>query len=117
MGASVYAGVDLMRRTINAVLYLLGFRRYGCERGLVYWYRDARDNNKKDDVSTFLYFHGIAPGGHAPYVPMLLLGILTGRQSWKNRNVFLFENRPISYALCFDALTEDDTVHGVQEAI
>lgn len=33
------------------------------------------------------------------------------------RDVFLFENRPVSYAMCFDALSEEDTVHGVYEAI
>eukprot|EP00571_Detonula_confervacea_P000030 CAMPEP_0172323528 /NCGR_PEP_ID=MMETSP1058-20130122/48960_1 /TAXON_ID=83371 /ORGANISM="Detonula confervacea, Strain CCMP 353" /LENGTH=581 /DNA_ID=CAMNT_0013039549 /DNA_START=13 /DNA_END=1754 /DNA_ORIENTATION=+ len=109
----VYASVALMRMTANCILYVLGFRQYSCKRGLKYWHRPA----KQQLGSPFLFFHGIAPGGHAPYLPMIFLGILRGQLSHRHRDIFLFENKPISYALCFDALSEEDTVHGVLEAI
>ena len=111
---AVYAGVAMMRMTANCLLFTLGFRQYTCKRGLMYWHRPA--NKTQQQGSPFLFFHGIAPGGHAPYIPMLSF-ILRGELSYKNRDVFLFENKPISYALCFDALSEESTVHGVVEAV
>ena len=109
----VYAGVALMRITANIILYVMGFRHHTCHRGLRYWHRPA----KQHEGSPFLFFHGIAPGGHAPYLPMLFLGVLKDELSHRHRDIFLFENKPISYALCFDSLSEDDTVHGVLESI
>ncbi|KAL3797653.1 hypothetical protein HJC23_013485 [Cyclotella cryptica] len=109
----VYAGVALLRFTANCILRAMGFRKYTCERGLRYWHRPAPTSNKVE--SPFLFFHGIAPGGHAPYLPMIFLGLLRG--SSLNRDIFFFENKPVSYALCFDAVSEEDTVHGVLEAI
>ncbi|KAL7521479.1 hypothetical protein ACHAWX_006154 [Stephanocyclus meneghinianus] len=109
----VYAGVTLLRLTANCILIAIGFRQYTCERGLRYWHRPAPKSSKEE--SPFLFFHGIAPGGHAPYLPMVLLGLLRG--SSLQRDIFFFENRPVSYSLCFDAVSEEDTVHGVLEAI
>ena len=43
--------------------------------------------------------------------------MLRGHLSYRHRDVFLFENTPISYALCFDALSEEDTLHGVLQSI
>ena len=110
----VYASVALMRMAANCILFVLGFRQYRCERGLRYWHRPAMEQRGHHP---FLFFHGIAPGGHAPYLPMLFLGILRGELSHRHRDIFLFENKPISYALCFDALSERDTLHGVSEAM
>lgn len=120
----IYASVQLMRFSANCVLYALGFRRYSCERGLIYWHRPATkqrshfSNGKRpvqNQLSPFLFFHGIAPGGHAPYLPMIFLGML--RSHLQQRDIFFFENKPVSYALCMDALSECDTVHGVIEAV
>ena len=37
--------------------------------------------------------------------------------SYRRRHLLIFENDPISYALSFDALSEEDTIHGVLEAV
>ena len=112
----VYAMVGLMRVTANCSLYIMGFRMHTCQRGLRYWHRAAM--KRRRGSSPFLFFHGIAPGGHAPYLPMLFLGLMRGQLlSHRYRDVFIFENKPISYSLCFDAVSEEDTVHGVIEAL
>ena len=110
----VYVCVALMRMAANCILYLLGFRQYSCKRGLRYWHRPAK---QQQCGTPFLFFHGIAPGGHAPYLPMIFFGLLRGQLSHRHRDIFLFENKPISYSLCFDAISEESTVHGVLEAI
>lgn len=113
----VYAMVAIMRMAANCSLYIMGFRIHTCRRGLRYWHRAAGSKQQRG-ASPFLFFHGIAPGGHAPYLPMLFLGLLRGPLlSHRHRDIFIFENKPISYALCFDALSEEDTVHGVLEAL
>jgi len=124
---AVYATVVLAKGGTNFALRLLGFRRHACERGLAYWHRPPDLGRRRGPGGTpppFLFFHGIAPGGHAPYAPMLLLGLLRGdddgdgrRRGWRERHVFLFENGPISYALETTAVCEGDTVHGVAEAV
>jgi hypothetical protein len=49
---------------------------------------------------------------------MIFLGLPRGpRLSYRRRHVFLFENDPISYVMSSDALSEEDTVHGVLEAM
>lgn len=108
----VYAAVALMRFVANCFLYIIGFRQYTCKRGLRYWHRSAFKS--RQGFPPFMFFHGIAPGGYAPYLPMVLFGLLQGS---RHRDIFFFENKPISYALCFDALSEEDTVHGVLEAV
>lgn len=110
----VYAAMALIQFTANCVLYIMGFRQYTCEKGLRYWHRSA--TRQQQQYSPFLFFHGIAPGGHVPYLPMVMLGLLRGERS-SHRDIFFFENKPVSYSLCFDALSEEDTVHGVLEAI
>ncbi|EJK73724.1 hypothetical protein THAOC_04638 [Thalassiosira oceanica] len=124
----VYAAVALAKGGTNLTLRLLGFRRHACGRGLAYWHRPPDRGRRLGQGMTpppFLFFHGIAPGGHAPYAPMLLLGLLRGddgedegrRRGWRERHVFLFENSPISYALETTAVCEGDTAHGVAEAV
>ena len=128
----VYAAVSAARGGTNLALRLLGFRRGACGGGLAYWHRPPDRGRRRGPgeggktppppAPPFLFFHGIAPGGHAPYVPMLLLGLLRGDGGgggggWRDRHVFLFENGPISYALGTRAVDEVDTVRGVAEAV
>ena len=109
----VYAGVALLRIAANMILLFIGFRQYTCERGLRYWHRAAKSNKRRE--SPFVFFHGIAPGGYAPYLPMIFFGLL--RESSLKRDIFFFENLAVSYSLCFDSISEEDTVHGVLEAL
>ncbi|KAL3766634.1 hypothetical protein ACHAWO_013981 [Cyclotella atomus] len=113
----VYAAVALMRMAAITMLLLIGFRQYTCERGLRYWYRRGAKSSTEEQnkQSPFLFFHGIAPGGYAPYLPMIFFGLL--RDTSKERDIFFFENEPVSYSMCFDAVSEEDTVHGVLEAL
>jgi pimeloyl-ACP methyl ester carboxylesterase len=46
---------------------------------------------------------------------MIFFGLL--RNTSKERDIFFFENKPVSYSMCFDAVSEEDTVHGVLEAV
>lgn len=74
-----------------------------------------------------LFFHGIAPGGLILYLPMVLKGLLGSSTSSSSsssterisghRDCFLFENHSISCTLRFSALTEEQTVMGVQEIV
>ena len=115
----VYAATAFVRGAGCCLLRAMGFRKLACGRGLGYWHRSPDDGGDDAGVGRpFLFFHGIAPGGHAPYLPMIFLGLLRGpRLSYRRRHVFLFENDPISYAMSSDALSEEDTVHGVLEAM
>jgi len=112
----VYAAVALMKIAANCILYIIGFRQHTCKKGLRYWHRPAAKQQQQQRESPFLFFHGIAPGGYAPYLPIVLFGLLRGERS-RHRDIFFFENKPIPYALCFDALSEEDTLHGVLEAV
>jgi len=117
------------------------------QTGLVAWYRPARTKmtrttktmgssgssnescSSHSTVSTplmpLLFFHGIAPGGLILYLPMVLKGLLGSSSSISSsserisnqRDCFLFENHSISCTLRFSALTEDQTVVGVQEIV
>ena len=107
----IYAVVAVIRIIASTILLFIGFRHYTCERGLQYWHRSAKSNQNE---SPFVFFHGIAPGGHAPYLPMIFFGLL--RESSACRDIFFFENKSVSYSLCFDTVSEEDTVHGVLEA-
>ena len=107
----IYAGVAMLRIIANIILAFIGFRQHTCERGLRYWHRTAKTNQNE---SPFIFFHGIAPGGHAPYLPMIFFGLLRGRST--SRDIFFFENKSVSYSLCFDTVSEEDTVHGVLQA-
>jgi hypothetical protein len=63
-------------------------------------------------LTPLVFFHGIAPAGLLFYLPMLLFGIVT-----KDRPCILVENPNISCTLAFHALSEDETVRGVQELV
>jgi pimeloyl-ACP methyl ester carboxylesterase len=97
-------------------LRFVGFRCYRTRGGLKYWYRDKRTNfgavSNDDSLLPTLFFHGIAPGGLAPYLPLVLWGF--GRDG---RPLFLFENPAISFQICFHSPSETETIHGVSEAL
>lgn len=123
----------------NLILRLSGFRFYTTSNGLRYWYRPKSHSsflfgtNGIDDsrvsastVKTrettspqatenqlpLLFFHGIAPGGLAPYLPMILCGLGRG-----GRPIMLFENPAISFSICLKSMNEQETVEGVLEAV
>jgi pimeloyl-ACP methyl ester carboxylesterase len=110
---AVYAGVQAFQWGKAGLLRLMGFRHYVSTTGLQYWYRPADTSSAKTPAPPpLLFFHGIAPGGSAIYVPMLLWGVAND-----GRALFIFENKPVSCHPSFDVLTEDETIQGVQEAL
>eukprot|EP00529_Nitzschia_sp_RCC80_P011548 CAMPEP_0113458622 /NCGR_PEP_ID=MMETSP0014_2-20120614/10018_1 /TAXON_ID=2857 /ORGANISM="Nitzschia sp." /LENGTH=636 /DNA_ID=CAMNT_0000350153 /DNA_START=480 /DNA_END=2387 /DNA_ORIENTATION=- /assembly_acc=CAM_ASM_000159 len=123
---SVYLGVGCLKIAAGLVLRYHGFQRITTESGLIAWYRPASSSvspspsssaaNKDRTESSrlpLLFFHGIAPGGFALYLPLLLKGFATET----DRPVFLFENKSISCAIDFHPLTEERTVDGVIECL
>ena len=129
----LFASVQLCA---NLFLRVAGFRFYTTSNGLRYWYRPQKNalqrhvstkwnargrvsvsdteptNMHTDSQLPLLFFHGIAPGGVALYLPMLLCGLGKG-----GRPIMLFENPAISFQLCLRAHTEQETVAGVWEAV
>ena len=108
---AVYAGIYAFQWGKAGCLYALGFRHYVSKTGLPYWYRPAT-NKFADTPNPLLFFHGIAPGGSAIYIPMLLAGVAND-----GRALFIFENMPVACHPSFEVLTEDETIEGVQEAL
>jgi pimeloyl-ACP methyl ester carboxylesterase len=104
----VYVVLRTFERLAGVFLRLIGFRIHKSKSGLVYWHRAGRDKRRLP----LLFFHGIAPGGQLFYLPMVLSSLGSN-----DRTMFLFENRPISSCICFHALTEDETIDGVAEAL
>ena len=95
-------------------LWLAGFRRVKSKRtGLTGWYRPGRGMTGTKPMP-LLFFHGIAPGGLCFYIPMVLWGLLRGDY---DRACFLFDSPNIGGTLDFTALTEQETVLGVQEIV
>jgi hypothetical protein len=111
---AVYAGIYGMQMGKAVCLRMLGFRHYVSKAGLQYWYRPAQESSKKGEETPnpLLFFHGIAPGGTAIYLPMLLAGV-----AGDGRALFLFENPSVSCHPSFHVITEDETIEGVQEAL
>ena len=107
------------------------------EKVLSYWLLDEQrqqeltnDNNTSCGFDSFrsntlieptLFFHGIAPAGLTFYIPMLYNTVLMNQkqrqQQLCNNPIFLFENLPITCSLVFDALTEEQTIYGVEQAL
>lgn len=104
----VYVVIRFMELMGNLMLRLNGFRCYCSKSGLVYWHRPGVNRKTRP----FLFFHGIVPGGKTLYIPFCLWGI-----GDRNRSMFLFENKSIGGSISFEALTEDETVSGVEEAL
>lgn len=92
-----------------------GFRHYTTKSGQTYWHRPALDGRDKD--IPLLFNHGIAPGGLALYLPMLLFGWGPLGKGNADRTLLLFENRPISFTPCFESVNEDAYIAGVCKAI
>jgi pimeloyl-ACP methyl ester carboxylesterase len=107
----IYGFVILLKVVAGVFLYTRGFRRYTSKTGLVGWFRPAQ--NPTNAFLPTIFFHGIAPAGHAFYLPMVLFGLAPER----DRPVFLFENPSISCCLDFYPLTEEQTVDGVVEIL
>jgi hypothetical protein len=107
----IYVMIWLFKATVCRVfLVLMGFQRVMSQAGLVAWHRPARKDGST--LLPLLFFHGIAPAGLCFYIPMILYLIRDGRSA------YLFENPPISYSmLSFHALTESETVEGVEEIL
>jgi len=104
----LYVGIGLLKMVGGLILRLLGFRRYVTSTNLVYWHRGCTNPSRLP----LLFFHGIAPGGLTFYLPMVFSAL-----GLSERTCFLFENRPVSCSICFDAVNEDETVAGVLEAL
>lgn len=98
----------------NLFLRVAGFRFYTTSNGLRYWYRSQQNSSRKTSQQQLplLFFHGIAPGGVALYLPMLLCGLGKG-----GRPIMLFENPAISFNICLHSHTDQETVEGVWEAV
>jgi len=118
----LYLAFWFLRQMGYVILYFLGYRRFFvvCKSGnqLRYWYQSGSGNGKADSGAgdPILFFHGIAPGGLTFYLPMVR-NCLTGQQKKTQQPIFLFENLAITCHLSFEALTEEETVHGVEQAL
>lgn len=104
----VYVILRVIEQCAGIFLRIIGFRLCTSRSGLVYWHRAGIDKRRLP----LLFFHGIAPGGQLFYLPMIFASL-----GDSDRAMFLFENRPISSTICFHALTEDETVDGITEAL
>ncbi|KAL3907236.1 MAG: hypothetical protein SGILL_008954 [Bacillariaceae sp.] len=112
----IYMIVYAMKIGAGVLMRILGFRRMTASTGLVAWYRPGNTTTTQSSSSALLpmlFFHGIAPGGHVLYLPMLLFGLATE----PDRPIVVFENRSISCALDFRPLTEQQTVDGIVEVL
>mmetsp|Transcript_25478 Transcript_25478/g.29108 ORF Transcript_25478/g.29108 Transcript_25478/m.29108 type:complete len:376 (+) Transcript_25478:223-1350(+) len=115
-----YLGIRCIYWAGALYLFWKGYRRFVSKStGLIAWHRPSRrnDNNKnttEKEQRPLLFFHGSAPGGLMPYLPMMFLGLMKE----DDRPLFLFENRSIS--LCFFnfvSLTEEQTIQGIIEIL
>ena len=102
LGVRVIAGIWLL---------VSGFRPSYSQSGMKAWFRPARGQTSQLPL---LFFHGIAPGGLAFYLPMVLKGLCTD-----DRAVFLFENPAISSDLFsgLRPLSERATLDGVRDIL
>jgi len=103
----------------SLVLLCCGFLPYKSRSGLTYWHREGQKDTATSANMPLLFNHGIAPGGLALYLPMLLYGFgpFCKDSFCCNRDMILFENQPISFRPCFSFVDEDAFVAGVHEAM
>lgn len=118
---AVYLLFTALRVFSYLFLISAGFRCYTTKRSLRYWYRPRGQPpslvsqlhmDTENNALPIVFFHGIAPGGIALYLPMLLWGF--GRD---RRPLFLFETPSISFSICWKSPTEAETTEGVWEAL
>jgi pimeloyl-ACP methyl ester carboxylesterase len=116
----LYLGVWILRQFSYNLLRFLGYQRFHAECDstgkalLPYWFKPGCGD--MIDTSAILFFHGITPAGIVGYLPFLRYCLLTGKRNHSSP-VFLFENLPITYHLSFEALSEEETVYGVEQAL
>ena len=104
------------------ILPALGFVRVtAVSVPLVAWHRPRRRNRSNDNSNNSharLFFHGIAPSGILPYLPMLQA--VWGKTS-DDSDILLFENPSVScqfHALPqFHVASEVETVQGIREIL
>lgn len=108
----IYALFGSMQVFCRLFLSVSGFSFYTTSSGLRYWYRAPLAASDPHTQLPLLFFHGIAPGGIALYLPMLLWGL-----GCDGRPLMLFENPAISFSICLKSLTDTETVQGVWEAV
>ena len=108
----MFCGLGIIARI---TLRHCGFRHYTSKSGQTYWHRPALDGKDKD--IPLLFNHGIAPGGLALYLPMILFGWGKFGKGNADRTLLLFENHPITFMPCFENVNEDAYVAGVCEAL
>jgi pimeloyl-ACP methyl ester carboxylesterase len=109
---ATYALFGSMQVFASLFLSACGFSFYTSSNGLRYWYRAPLPASEPYTQLPLLFFHGIAPGGVALYLPMLLWGL-----GCDGRPLMLFENPAISFSMCLNSHTETETVEGVWEAV
>ena len=106
-----YGTIYCLSFMTSLVLRLYGFRYFVTSNGIKYWFYQVKKGSKIVDPT--LFFHGIAPGGYALYLPFFI-------NYWKKFGAgpaFIFDLPYISMKLDFDVLTEDETVDGILEAL
>lgn len=105
----VYLFVLFIRVISGLCLLSFGFRPCCSKSGLQGWFRSSRNETTNLPL---MFFHGVAPGGLAFYLPMVLKGLTNDDQA-----VFLFENPAISTDLFagFNPLSEQQTLDSIQE--
>jgi hypothetical protein len=119
---TIYILVYMIKFGTSAILRCSGFRRIVTRSGLVAWFRPSQQKKKQDDdeqepilpqLQPLLFFHGVSPAPLTICLPMILNGLAADRR----RAVVLFENPTISWSLGFYALSEQDTLDGVQQVV
>mmetsp|Transcript_17783 Transcript_17783/g.41032 ORF Transcript_17783/g.41032 Transcript_17783/m.41032 type:complete len:380 (-) Transcript_17783:12-1151(-) len=111
----IYALFSSIKIMSGLLLRAAGFYACRTSGGLKYFYRPPKQQTEKksDNIKLpLIFFHGIAPGGLAFYIPMLFY--LGG----DGRSLFFFENPDITFSIFGgNPLKEHDTVHGIWEAV
>ena len=110
----MFCGLGILAKV---VLRCCGFEHCKSKSGQAYWHRQFSEGQNKD--IPLLFNHGIAPGGLALYLPMILFGFGPLGKGNADRTLLLFETSNISFkpSFAFDAVSEDAYVAGVCEAI
>jgi len=102
-----YVAISFLALISSVVLNSLGFRKRKTRNQLVYWVRSGTN----PALSPLIFFHGIAPACHFPYIPLLHY-LLSNNE----RSALLVENNCVSMTMNMDPLTEFGVVDGIQLA-
>ena len=125
-----YLTLWVIRQIGHSFLFYMGFQRYQVEMKrmgarkkvtMSYWYRSAQGNSTASQKPV-IFFHGVSPGGYTFYLPMIqnafLGGTFWGNNAQQYQNpIFLIENEGITCRMTLNALTEKETIKGVQTAL